>query len=71
MSSIKITLYSDEGPRPEITSITRGPKEAAQIEWAALAGTAEHLLRNHREQLSGAQLAAVQAFLAASKESAS
>jgi hypothetical protein len=71
VSSIKITLYSNEGPRPEITSITSGPKEAAQIEWTALVGTAEHLLRNGSDQLSGKQLAAVQALVAASKESAS
>ncbi len=68
-ASIKITLYSNEGPIPEIVSIAPGPRAAAQIEWTALVGTADHLLRNHREQLSAAQVAAIQPLLAASKES--
>lgn len=71
MSSIKITLYSDEGPAPTITSIASGLNDAAQIEWSALVGTAAHLLRNHREQLSATRQAALETFLAASKESAS
>ena len=70
MGSIKITLYSNEGPFPEITAIAGSRKEHAQLEWVAIVGTAEHLLRNHREHLSVAQLAAVQAFLAAAKECA-
>jgi hypothetical protein len=63
-ASIKITLYSDEGPKPTIVSIAANPEEAAQIEWRLLVGTAEHLLRNHREQLPEPQLAALQALVA-------
>lgn len=67
MSSIKITLYSNEGPVPDITSIGGSSRELAQLEWAALVGTAEHLLRNCRELLRAEQLAAIQALIAASR----
>ena len=60
MSSIKVTLYSNEGPVPEITSISSGPKEAAQLEWAVLVGVANHLLRKASDQMSTAQITVLQ-----------
>ena len=38
-ASIKITLYSDEGPAPEIQSLSSSREEASRIEWLALVGT--------------------------------
>ena len=63
MSSIKVTLYSDEGRAPTIVSIASSPVEAMRIEWALLVGTAEHLLRNHREHLCERQIAALRLLL--------
>lgn len=64
-ASIKIMLYSDEGPVPTIVSIASSPAEKARIEWQAIVGTAEHLLRNHRDLLLESQLTALQLFIAA------
>jgi len=62
-ASIKITLYSDEGPAPEIQSLSSSREEASRIEWLALVGTAKHLLRGHREHLPAPQLAALKALV--------
>lgn len=62
-ASIKITLYSDEGPTPTIVGIAQSPEESARIEWAALVGTAEHLLRNHRERMPAPKLAALETLV--------
>lgn len=63
-ASIKITLYSDEGPAPTIVSIAPRAEDAAQIEWQALVGTAAHLLRNYRGQLHETQTASLETLLA-------
>ena len=62
-ASIKITLYSDEGPAPTIVSLATSAEAAAEIEWQALVGTAEHLLRNYREQLHETQRATLETLL--------
>lgn len=67
-ASIKITLYSDEGRTPTITSMTTSREEAARIEWLVLVGTAEHLLRNHHDRLLEPQLAALETLLDARGE---
>ena len=63
-ASIKITLYSDEGRAPTIVSIASSLEEEARIEWLMLIGTAEHLLRNHRERIPAPQLAALETLVA-------
>lgn len=63
-ASIKVTLYSDEGPTPSIVSIASSSEEEARIEWSVLVGTAAHLLLNHRERMSTPQLAALQTLVA-------
>jgi hypothetical protein len=67
-ASIKVTLYSDEGPSPTIVINHVGPKDAARIEWRLLVGTAQHLLRNYREQLPEPHLAVLQRLVATQGE---
>jgi hypothetical protein len=56
-ASIKVTLYSDEGPTPSIVINAPNTDEAASVEWLTLVGIARHYAR--RDGITSAQRAAI------------
>ncbi|HSX23337.1 MAG TPA: hypothetical protein VLE97_11240 [Gaiellaceae bacterium] len=66
-ASIKVTLYRDEGQAPAIVIMAAREKDAADVEWLAVVGTAQHLLRNYRAQLAEPQCVALEALLRAAE----